>query len=348
MKPGAESPDGYATKKKHAPTLVDVAREAGVSLKTASRVLNHSVNVSEKKVAKIRAVMKRLGYRPNELARGLKSRRSAAIGMIVPNLSDPFYSNAIKAVQEVARENGYVVILSSSGGYPDVERSELETLVRRQIDGLVLAPADSRGVSLAHAIPSDLPVVTFDEPIHSGNFDAVTVNNRGSACQATEHILQHGARRIVAVGARPHLYTCSERVAGYCEAMEKAGLAPRTCLVEHENQLTPEWLHRELFSDGAVEAVFALNWVCTILVLKALRELHKQVGRDVLLVSFDDFDLADMLTPSLTAVRQPSEKLGEEAARQLFVRLGGGTENRPCSLVLPTQLVLRESCGCRR
>src|ERR1700744_1979490 len=98
-------------KKGRAPTLVDVAREAGVSLKTASRVLNEAENVSEKKVTKIRAVMERLGYRPNELARGLKSHKSAAIGMIVPNLSDPFFSNAIKAAQEEARANGYVVVL---------------------------------------------------------------------------------------------------------------------------------------------------------------------------------------------------------------------------------------------
>ncbi len=105
-----------AVKRTQVPTLVDVAREAGVSLKTASRVLNRSKNVSQEKAAKIRTVMERLGYRPNELARGLKAKRSAAIGMIVPNLSDPFFANAVHAVQEVARTNGYVVILASSGG----------------------------------------------------------------------------------------------------------------------------------------------------------------------------------------------------------------------------------------
>lgn len=238
-------------KKNHAPTLVDVAREAGVSLKTASRVLNHSINVSEKKVEKIRKVMEQLGYRPNELARGLKSRKSAAIGMIVPNLSDPFFASAIKAAQEEARANGHVVILSSSGGYADVERSEIETLVRRQIDGLVIAPADSRENHLSTTIPADLPVVTFDEPVQSARYDVVTVTNRESARQATAHMIeQHNARAVVAIGARPHLYTCAERVAGYCEAMRQAKLTPRTCLVEHENQLTAEWLEKELFASG--------------------------------------------------------------------------------------------------
>ncbi len=337
-----------AMKKSHAPTLVDVAREAGVSLKTASRVLNHSVNVSEKKTEKIRKVMERLGYRPNELARGLKSRKSAAIGMIVPNLSDPFFSSAIKAAQEEARANGHVVILSSSGGYADVERREIETLVRRQIDGLVIAPADSHENHLSSTIPADLPVVTFDEPVQSARYDVVTVTNRESARQATAHMIErHNARSVVAIGARPHLYTCAERVAGYRDAMQKAGLAPRTCLVQHESQLTPEWLEKELFVSGGVDAIFSLNWVCTILVLKGLRALGRQVGRDILLISFDDFDLAEMLTPSLSAVRQPSERLGAEATRLLFERLKGSADGEPRSLVLPTELVLRESCGCR-
>lgn len=335
-------------KKARAPRLIDVAREAGVSLKTASRVLNREDNVCEAKVAHIRAVMARLGYRPNELARGLKSRKSAAIGMIVPNLSDPFFNSAIKATQEEARANGYMVVLSNSGGCPELERSEIEALVRRQIDGLVIAPADSHDRNLSEAIPAGLPVVTFDEPILAGAFDAVTVSNRAGARQATEHMLAHGAKRIVAIGARPHLYTCSEREAGYREAMMTAARQPRTCMVQHESLLTADWLRHELFGNGRVDAIITLNWVCTNLVLKGLRELGKQVGRKLRLISFDDFDLAEMLTPSLTAVRQPACKLGAEAARLLFERLKGGSEPAPRFLELSTELVLRESCGCRR
>lgn len=335
-------------KKSHLTTLADVAREAGVSLKTASRVLNHSADVSDKKATLIREVMKRLDYKPNELARGLKSRKSAAIGMIVPNLSDPFFANAIKAAQEEARANGYVVILSSSGGYPEMERSEIETLVRRRIDGLIIAPADGRQNHWRETIPAGLPVVTFDEPVQTDHNDVVTITNRKSAREATEHMIeQHGSKCVVAIGARPHLYTCAERVAGYGEAMREAGLVPRTCMVQHESSLTAEWLEQELFQAGEVDAIFSLNWVCTMLILKALRVLAKHPGRDVPLISFDDFDLADMLTPSVSAVRQPSERLGAEATKLLFRRLEGKANGEPRSLVLPTELVLRESCGCR-
>jgi LacI family transcriptional regulator len=334
-----------AIKKSQAPTLVDVAREAGVSLKTASRVLNRSENVSKEKATTIRAVMKRLGYRPNELARGLKAKRSAAIGMIVPNLSDPFIANAVHAVQEVARANGYVVILASSGGDVDMERSEIESLVGRQIDGLVVAPADSRKDSFSDIIPAGVHVVTFDQLLRDVELDSVTVTNRRSAREATEHLAGHGLRRIVAIGARAYLYTCKERVAGYRAGMKAAALQPRVCLVEHESLLTAEWLAEEVFRLQDADAIFTLNWVCTMLTLRGLRQLGKRAGRDIPMLSFDDFELADMLTPGLSAVQQPAETLGREAARLLFERLRGRA-GKSHAVILPTNLMIRQSCGC--
>ena len=332
-------------KKNQVPTLVDVAREAGVSLKTASRVLNNSKNVSEEKANAVRDVIERLGYRPNELARGLKAQRSAAIGMIVPNLSDPFTANAVHAVQEVARANGYVVILASSGGDPELERSEIVSLVGRQIDGLVVAPADSRRDSFGDIVPNGVHVVTFDQLLRRADFDSVTVTNRRSAREATEHLAGHGYRRIVAIGARPHLYTCQERVSGYRAGMKAASLEARLCLVEHESILTPAWLRGQVLGAQRADAIFTLNWVCTMLTLRGLRKLGLTAGRDIPMLSFDDFDLADMLTPGLSAVLQPAEMLGREAATLLFERLNG-RPGKSRSVVLPTILNLRESCGC--
>ena len=334
-------------RKSDAPTLVDVAQEADVSLKTASRVLNNSKNVSEEKAQRVRKAIARLGYRPNELARGLKAQRSATIGMIVPNLSDPFTANAVHGLQEVARANGYMVILASSGGDPDVERSEIQTLVGRQIDGLVIAPADGRRDTFSDIIPEGVHVVTFDELIRNVKVDSVTVTNRRSAQEATNHLLGHGLRKIVAIGARAYLYTCKERVAGYEASMKAASLAPRVCLVKHERLLTAEWLAEEVFRNQKPDAILTLNWVCTMLTLRGLRQLKKTAGRDIPLFSFDDFDLADMLTPALSVVHQPAEMLGREAARLLFERLSGrGGSCR--AIVLPTDLIIRQSCGCNR
>jgi LacI family transcriptional regulator len=127
--------------------------------------------------------------------------------------------------------------------------------------------------------------------------------------------------------------------------MKAASLEPRVCLVEHESMLTSEWLKEQVFGLQKADAILTLNWVCTILSLRGLRKLGKKAGRDVPMLSFDDFDLADMLTPSLSVVSQPAEMLGREAATLLFERLKGGA-GPPRAIVLPTTLILRESCGC--
>jgi len=331
------------------PTLADVAREAGVALKTASRALNNDRYINAETAAHVLSVMKQLGYQPNELARGLKARRSAAIGMIVPNLADPFTATTVQAVQEVAKSHKHVVILASTGGDPAIESVEIGTLVRRQVDGLVIAPADSRQEHFKTAIPEGIPTVCFDQPARNKSFDSITVTNQRGAREATEHLLGHGYRRILAIGARPHLYTCAQRVLGYRQAMRQAGLPDNSLLVEHEAQLTPELLNTALAALPGKDffALLPLNWVTTVATLRALRKLGLRVGEHCALISHDDFDLAEVLTPSLTVIRQPSEEMGRIAAELLFDRIQEKTSvdsNR--RITLPTKFVPRQSCGC--
>jgi LacI family transcriptional regulator len=327
-------------------TLSDVAREAGVSLKTASRALNSEPYVNEKTAAKIREVMTRLDYHPNALARGLKARKSVAIGMIVPNLSDPFNSSAVRAVEEVARANGHIVILANSSGNIDVEKFEIQSLISRQIDGLIIAPADSRHDNLSGIIPPWMRVVTYDQPVYGADLDSVTVPNRQSAEAAAQHLLDHGYKRIVAIVARPSIYTSSERIVGYQDAMENAGLESRVCPVEFARLLTPEWLSEEVINRHHPDAIICMNWVCATLTLRSMRQIGIRLGIDIPFLSFDDFDLADIMTPSISVVRQPSATFGAEAARLLFERMKSDEQKEPCSIILPTELILRESCGC--
>lgn len=328
-------------------TLMDVAREAGVSLKTASRALNDSPELRPATATRVREVMARLGYQPNELARGLKSKRSATIAMIAPNLADPFTATAIRAVQDVARSHGYVVILASSGGDIDLEESELRVMMRRQIDGVILVAASSRKNNLKTFIANQVPVVVFDEPVRGANVDTITVTNRKGAHEATAHLISHGYRRILAVGARPQLYTCAERVGGYRTAIKASRLKPFELLVEHENQLTPERLSNFLSGPNAVDAIFSLNWVCSIRVLRNLRTLKKSIQKDIAFLSFDDFDLAEMIPPGITVVRQPTSELGFRAAESLFEQINGKRRSAPPrKVVLPTEFIIRGSCGC--
>lgn len=334
-------------RKTNNPTLVDVAREANVSLKTASRVLNGAPGLAPATAKRVRSVMFRIGYRPNELARSLKGGKSAAIGMVVPNLADPFSASAVHAVQEVARKNGHVVVITSSGGDEAVEREMLETLVRRQVDGLIIVPSDGRQNTAELAVSINIPVVTFDRPFSNADIDSVTVTNREAVREATEHLLSHGYRRILAVGARPQLYTGSERIAGYMSVMKRAGLAQDMYLVENESELDPDTIRSLLKqSRNRIQAILTLNGITTMAVLGILRQLGIRVGIDIALISFDDFQLAEILTPSLTVVRQPAAELGRRAAELLFTRMASKKPLSRQNVVLSTTFHIRESCGC--
>jgi len=290
--------------------------------------------------------MKRLGYRPNEMARGLKAGRSSAIGMVVPNLADPFTASVIKAVQEVARSHNYVVILTSSEGDPTIEKAEIESLTRRQMDGLIVAPADGESKTFKAVVASGIPLVAVDQPIEGASIDCVVVDNRKASHDAVRHLIGHGYRGILAVGARPDLYTCAERVQGYEEAMREAKLRSNTMLVQHERELTPEAIESRLRDGKRPEAIIALNYVTSMLVLRGLRQVGISIGKDVAFVSFDDFELADMLSTSVTAVRQPSAEIGRQAAELLFQRLAKAGKARRQKVVLSTTFHVRESCGC--
>lgn len=327
-------------------TLVDVARAAGVSLKTASRVLNDSPELRPATGARVRQVMAQLGYQPNELARGLKAKRSAAIAVIAPNLADPFTATALQAVQDVARKHGYAVIFACSGGDVAVEETELQVMVRRQVDGVILIAATSGKSNLKPLIEKNVPIVVFDEPLRGEDVDTITVTNRKSARGAAEHLIAHGYRRILAVGARPYLFTCAERLAGYRSAVKGADIDPIELLVQHENDLTTESLANFLSGPNRVDAIFSLNWVCTMRVLRGLNARKKKIPKDVALISFDDFELAEMIPPGLTVVRQPAHELGRRAAIVLFERLDGKEGHTPRKIVLGTEFIVRGSCGC--
>ena len=325
------------------PTLVDVARHAGVSLKTASRVLNNEPDVSAETAARVRAVMEKLDFRPNLLARGLKTRTSLAIGMIVPDISDPFAAVAIHAVMQIARRQDHNVLLTCSEASAEIEQAQIEMMLSRQVDGLIVMPADQRSEFLRSLQVRNLPIIAFDQPIANDAITSVTVANRSGARGAVEHLLSHGYKRILAVGAKHHLYTISRRLHGYREALAGAGRAPIELLVATEDGITSQALEPFLTGPARVHAIFTLNSVATVRVLQGLRDHRLEPPRDIALACFDDFELASVLSPSLTVVRQPVAMLGSKSAELLFNHKG---RQRASRLMLPTELIVRTSCGC--
>jgi LacI family transcriptional regulator len=329
------------------PTLSDVARSAGVSIKTVSRVVNGEANVRESTAVRVKEAIDSLGYEPNELARNLKGQRSRTIALVIADISNPFYAECAKAVELVAREHGYTLILSGSEEDIETEQAYVRMLARRQVEGLLLVPADDGHGYLGEGFLASVPVVALDRPLDDVSADTVIVQNRLGAKRAVEHLIGHGHTRIAYVGAQEHLYTNRKRLQGYRESLGENGLKEMARLEAPDIPSAAEAMRSLLELPDPPTAVFAMNNLATVGILKALEEAGLSVPDDVALVGFDDFELADVLHPRLTLVRQPAFDLGWRAAELLFERLLGKAAPQSRRVVLETRLVVRESCGCR-
>jgi LacI family transcriptional regulator len=329
-------------------TLEDVARIAGVGAMTVSRTINGHPYVSEETAKKVRAAIRQLGYRPNQAARMLTGQLSRSIGLIVPDLADPFFSVVSHAVQETARESGYLVWLAASNDDPAIEAAQVEQMTHHPVDGILLVPVDSKHKYLKTVAEGATPVVTIDRPIEVATSDSVGVENRAGARMAVEHLIRHGYKRIVCMATNTHLITIKERLLGYEECIREAEL-PRPREVRLRSQTDVKPALKELFgSRNRPDALFSANNASTIWVIEALREMKIEMGKDVALVGFDDVDFYSLITPPVTAIRQPAAELGRMSARLLLQRINGEFTASSVRTVLPVTLVVRESCGCKR
>jgi len=329
-------------------TLEDVAQAAGVGPMTVSRTINGHPYVAESTAKRVRAAIRQLDYRPNHAARMLTGQLSRSIGLIVPDLADTFFSIISHAVQETARESGHLVWLATSNYDPSIEAAQVEQMTHHPVDGILLVPVDSRHKYLKEMASRNTPVVTIDRPIEVVRTDSVQVENRAGARMAVEHLIQHGCRKITCVTTNNHLRTIKDRIAGYEECLRHARLS-RAKVLQLSNLVEAKGTLSALFqSRNRPDALFTANNASTIWVIETLRELNIEVGKGVKLVAFDDVSFYTLITPPITAVRQPAAELGRVAAQLLLQRIKGNSLSSPIRAVLPVSLVIRESCGCKR
>jgi len=320
----------------------DVARSAGVSLKTVSRVVNAERGVGPETQARVTAAIERLGFRRNDLARSLRpGQKSWTVGLVIADVGNPFFSGIARAVEEVARDEGYVVITGSTDEDADHERELVFTLCRRRVDGILLVPAGRDQRYLLPELAVGTAVVFLDRPPDNIDADAVIGDDLGGARRAVEHLLAQGHRRIGLLGDATSVFTAGERVRGYRAALAGAGIAVDERLLRigpHDAADARGAAHELLALADPPTALFAVNNRMSLGALLALRD---HAGR-VALVGFDDFELADMLATPITVVAHDPAAMGCAAAQLLFRRLAGdaGPTRR---LVLPTKLVARGS-----
>ncbi len=328
--------------------MSDVAKLAGVSTMTVSRVLNENLNVTEGMRKKVFAAIEQLRYQPNEVARSLREQRSRQIGIIVPYLSDPFFAICAHAISTVAKEHSYSVVLSTSNEDPATEFAEASRMLRRNVEGLILIPAhEGEGGSLLLRDEFEsTPLVTLDRPVEGSRIGSVLVENDRGARVGTEHLLGLGHSRIAYLGLTNELYTMEKRHKGYTAAMTAAGKKPRALFVSGTLEDTAAAIRELLDGKKPVTALFCANNLLTRQALHSLQQLGLHPPEGIALVGFDDFETADLIRPGITVVRQPSEEIGRLAAEMLFERLELGTKPRAArTLVLPVELIVRGSCG---
>jgi len=339
-----------ARRRSGSPTIADVARECGVGAMTVSRVVNGSKLVSARTAARVRAAIRKLGYEPNEAARMLKGQAARTIGLIVPDLADTFFSICAHAVQQEAAKQGYMALLIASERDLDSEARELAMMKSRNVAGILIVPMNPNCVGQLQDLRArGIPVVMLDRTFPGFDAGEVVVENDEGAQNAVSHLIEHGHESILCIGYDSQFNSIAQRIAGYEKAMKKAGLKPRFAVVDDGADVGPCLLQR-LRSSRPPTALFSMNNVATINVLLTLQRENIPVPQEVAIVGFDDFDLAPLLAVPLTAVRQPAAQLGRSATRLLleWIRRAPGSDLRSlhARVVLPTELVIRRSCGC--
>lgn len=321
--------------------MKDVAARAGVGLKTVSRVVNGEPGVTPGTVQRVLTAIEAMGFRRNDSARILRKGSTASIGLVLEDLGDPFYSLLTRAVEEVARAHDSLLFTGSSDEDPGREQELALAFCSRRVDGLVVVPTSHDHGYLQPEMKAGIASVFADRPAEHLDADAVLTDNAGGAREGVRHLIGQGHRRIGFIGDQPRIHTASERLRGYREAMAAGGLPVAEAWVSMgvtDPARVQGELRRMLAGAEPITALFTGNNRVTVAALRVLLPMTARVA----LVGFDDFELADLLSPGVTVVAQDPARMGRTAAELLFRRLEGET-GPPRRIELPGRLIVRGS-----
>lgn len=330
-------------------TIRDVARLAGVSPMTVSRVINESERVSPTTRRRVEQAIADLGYVPSRLARGLSRRSTGTIALIVPDVANPFFTLIVRGAEDVARRAGLRVILCDTRADLTVEREVIEEMIAHRVDGIVIAPVSDRSRPHLRRLESfGAPFVLIDRTVPGVDSDVVLGDSAGGARRLVEHLLGLGHSRIGLIVESDEVSTARERREGYSQALAAAGLAVDPGLVVRST-VDPDGgldgMRRLLRLPEPPTAVFTVNNLVAVGAIEAVRAEGLEVPDDVALVCYDDIEYASRLYPFLTAMVQPAETFGTLGTQLLLERIDGRGPDRSRVVVLPADFVVRRSCG---
>jgi LacI family transcriptional regulator len=327
-------------------TLRDVATHAGVSPKTVSNVINNWPYVTDETRAKVERSISALDYRPSGVASSLRTGRTNTIGVMIPDITNPFFGQVIRGCEDVLYTTGYSIFLCNTGENSTKERRYLDMLVNRGVDGLLMFGSRSNAEVLTAVVHDGIPVVAEDSPAQNGNTTVIEIDNIGGAQRAVEHLITLGHRRIAHLGGPVQRLAADHRLQGYRQALENAGIPYEETLVLRCAPTIRGGFQSSLalLPSKKPTALFCYNDLMAIGAMVVCHQLDLNIPDDIAIVGFDDIAIASLVEPALTTVRVRQYDMGRLASELLLERLSG--KEKPQTIVqFPVELMIRNSCG---
>lgn len=329
--------------------IKDVAREAGVSIASVSRVLTGTRQVSNETKTAVLAAAEKLGYRTNYLASALRRQATQTLGMVIPRIANPYFIALVQTIEESAQAQGYEVLLCDSTDDADTERRRVRALLSRQVEGIIIIPCDDEkgSAETVREALREVPVVSLDRSIRGIAMDQVCVDNRAGIIAIIDHLAGKARRRLSFVGARQTVSTARERLEAYRKHVRELDppSADRVWLGEFTVEWGEEAADRILADGSRPDAVVCGNDLIAAGVIRRLRTRGLNVPGDIAVTGFDDIELCRFVEPAITTVHQPLRAIGAEGARRLFAHIEGSTSAPPARVRIVPRLVVRASSG---
>lgn len=333
-----ESGEGLAT-------IKDVAKEAGVSVATVSRTFSGAGRVTPGVRERVEAAAERLSYRPNAVARSLRARNTRTLGLVIPNVVNPFFTQMARAVEDAARDRGYSLVLGNTDEDPEKEAEYLEVMVEKRVDGLLVSPARATSPQLEEISREGVPIVFLDRYVRGLRAPVVRAEGRRAVDELVGYLVGLGHERLAIITGPPETVPGRERLEAFLDGAGRRGApvdAERIKVGDFRRESGARAMRELLALAEPPTAVFAANNLMALGALQTLRRAGVRVSEDVSFASFDDVSWFELVDPPVTAIAQPVAELGTAAAGMLPELVEGG---EPESVILESELVVRGSCA---
>jgi LacI family transcriptional regulator len=332
------------------PTVLDVAKRAGVAPITVSRVINNSGYISQATRERVEAAVKELGYVPNTLARGLRSKQTKTLALVVTDITNPYFTLMARGVEDIAGASNYSVVYCNTDESEAKEENYANLLAQRQVDGVLLVPSCGNVKTIKFLLSNDINVVALDRRVAGVEIDSVRSDSENGAYRLVKLLIELGHKRIAMITGPKDVSTSVDRVTGYQQALAEADLGENELVYygEFNQESGYEFTNQAMLHSPKPTAIFGANNFITIGIIKALHDLKIDVPGDVSVVGFDDLPESMLVNPFITVARQPAYEMGRIATELLLKRISIELAGEYQELILPTEIIERDSISSSR